>query len=406
MAQWDHLWIHLDVATADPSVDAPYGLLRDHAIAIKDGRIVAVLPSDEADPHLAAQVHHGEGRLAVPGFTDCHTHLVFGGDRAWEFEERLRGTPYTEIAQRGGGILSSVKATRAASEDELVETALPRAKALLAEGTTRIEIKSGYGLTLDDELKCLRAARRLGELLPVEISTTLLSAHAVPPEYKGRADDYVDHVCEVIIPAAAKAGLADAVDVFTEGIGFSLAQTRKVFEAAKAHGLAIKGHTEQLSNLGGTALAASMGALSADHLEYLDQAGVDAMAASGTVAALLPGAFYFLRETTKPPIQALRDAGVPMALATDFNPGTSPFASLRWMMSQACVLFGLTPEEAFLGVTRHGAAALGFEDEGRIAPGCKAHFNLFALNHPNLLAYQPGLPAPAVRIFRGEVVDA
>jgi imidazolonepropionase len=330
--------------------------------------------------------------------------LIWAGSRAAEIEQRFRGVPYAEIAKQGGGILSTVRATRAAVEKQLLEQAMPRLQALMAEGVTTVEVKSGYGLTLADELKMLRVARKLGEVAKVNVRTTLLAAHAVPPEFAGRADDYVKLICDEIIPAAASEKLADAVDVFCEHIAFSVAQCEMVFAAAQKHGLPVKGHMEQLSNLGGSQLAARFKALSVDHIEYLDQAGVDAIAKSGTVAVLLPGAFYFLRETQKPPVAALRAAGVPMSVSTDLNPGTSPFASLRVMLNMACTLFGLTPDEALAGVTRHAAHALGLNgDAGEIAVGKPADFLVWDIAHPAELACEFGVNKLRHRVFKGEI---
>ncbi|MCB1369492.1 MAG: imidazolonepropionase [Rhodobacteraceae bacterium] len=345
--------------------------------------------------------------VMTPGLIDCHTHVVYGGNRAAEFEARLEGADYKEIARRGGGILSTVRHTRAASEEELFAAALPRLRALMAEGVTTIEIKSGYGLDLETELKLLRVARRVADELPIRVSPTLLGAHALPPEFAGRSDDYITLVCEEMIPAAAEARLADAVDVFCESIAFSVAQCERVFEAAARHGLAIKGHTEQLSNLGGSAMAARHGALSVDHIEYLDEVGVAAMAASGTVATLLPGAFYFLRETQRPPIALLRQYDVPMAVATDVNPGTSPLASILLMMNMACTLFQLTPTEALRGITANGARALGLGDRvGTIAPGMQADLCLWEVEQPAELAYAFGPARLRQRVLAGEMRDA
>jgi imidazolonepropionase len=325
---------------------------------------------------------------------DCHTHLVFGGNRAKEFEMRLEGATYEEIARAGGGIVSTVAATRSLSEDELVNAALPRLDALMAEGVGTIEIKSGYGLTVEDELKMLRAARRLGEIRKVRVKTSYLAAHAVPAEYKGRADAYVDEIVLPGLEAAHAEGLVDAVDGFCEGIAFSPAQIARVFERTKTLDIPVKLHAEQLSNLGGAALAASYGALSADHLEYLDEAGAGAMAKAGTVAVLLPGAFYFLREKQTPPVDALRSAGVPIAIATDCNPGSSPLASLLLTMNMASTLFRLTPEEALAGVTRNAARALGLEDEvGTIEIGKRAELAVWGVGHPAELAYRIGFNA-------------
>jgi imidazolonepropionase len=400
--RFDQLWTGVNLATMT-AAGAAYGAIPDGALGVKDGRIAWVgrrADLDDAAANLGAEVIDGDGGWLTPGLIDCHTHLVYGGNRAREFEMRLQGVAYEEIARQGGGILSTVKATRALDENGLVRASRGRLDALIADGATTVEVKTGYGLNLADELKCLRAARRLGEEAGVEIAPTLLAAHAVPPEFSGRADDYVDLVCNEIIPAAV--GLAEAVDVFCEGIGFSTAQTARVFDAAKKHGLAIKGHTEQLSNLGGSALAASYGAWSVDHVEHLDDDGVAALARSGTVAVLLPGAFYFLRETKLPPIGALRAAGVKLAIATDVNPGTSPFASLRLTLNMACTLFRLTPEEALAGLTRNAALALGRgATHGTLEVGKHADLCLWAVGHPAELAYEFGANPLRRRVFRG-----
>ncbi|WP_298716016.1 imidazolonepropionase [uncultured Oceanisphaera sp.] len=376
------------------------------AVAVQQGRIAWLKPMSElnTDDQSGFECIDAQGALMTPGLIDCHTHLVFGGNRAGEFEARLEGKSYEEIARAGGGIISTVRATRAATEDELFAAARPRLQALMADGATTVEIKSGYGLDLDNELKMLRVARRLGRELPVRVVTTLLGAHALPPEYKDDADGYIELVCSQMIPAAAAEGLADAVDVFCENIAFSVEQCERVYAAAKAHGLAIKGHTEQLSNLGGSAAAARAGALSVDHIEYLDEAGVRALAEAGTVATLLPGAFFILRETRVPPIEVLRRYGVPMALATDANPGTSPIFSLKLMLNMACTLLRMTPIEALRGVTAHGARALGLQAEvGRIAPGLQADFCLWDTTNPAELAYSVGLPRLVQRIVSGEL---
>ncbi|ARU89839.1 imidazolonepropionase [Pseudomonas sp. M30-35] len=363
------------------------------AVLVKGDWVAGLWPESSFDLHNASgAVEVGRGGVMTPGLVDCHTHLVFAGNRAAEFELRLEGASYAEIARAGGGIISSVRAVRAASEAELLAQALPRLQALIDDGVTSVEIKSGYGLTVADELKMLRVARRLAEKLPVHITTTLLGAHALPPEYADDSDGYIDLVCEQMIPAAAAEGLADAVDVFCENIAFSPAQTERVFIAAQAHGLAIKVHAEQLSNQGASALAARYGALSADHIEFLDEAGVKAMAAAGTVATLLPGAFHTLRETQLPPIQLLRDNAVPMALASDANPGTSPICFPTLMLNLACTLFRMTPREALAGMTAHAAAAIGRKDLGCIAVGAPANLCVWDVQQPAELAYavQPG----------------
>jgi imidazolonepropionase len=393
-----------------------YSIVENGAMVVEDGVIAWVGPVDELGPGLRRGDDHSprapggdgpgpnvidaHGALVTPGLIDCHTHLVFAGNRAREFEMRLAGATYEEIARAGGGIVSTMTATRAASEAQLREESGRRLDALVAEGVTTVEIKSGYGLDVESELKCLRVARSLGQGRQVTIRTTLLGAHTVPPEYRGRADDYVDLVCGELIPQAARAGLADAVDAFCEGIGFSPEQTRRVFEAARAHGLRVKLHADQLSNLGGAALAAEFGALSADHLEHTDEAGVAALARAGTVAVLLPGAFYFLRETRLPPLEALRRHGVPMAVATDCNPGTSPLASLLTAMNMACTLFRLTPEEALAGATVRAAKALGLEDRGVLEAGKRADYVVWNASDPAELAWsiagrKPRAVAPA-----------
>ncbi|MDR5858582.1 imidazolonepropionase [Halomonas eurihalina] len=363
------------------------------AVIVEDDRIQSLIPMRElSSEHAETCRHMGNGGVMTPGLVDCHTHLVFGGGRADEFEARLEGVSYEEIARRGGGIISTVRDTREASEDELIAAALPRLDALLADGVTTVEIKSGYGLDVENELKMLRVARRLGEARSVRVVTSLLGAHALPPEYADDSDGYIDLVCQAMIPAAAAEGLADAVDVFCEKIAFSVAQCERVFEAAQAHGLPIKAHAEQLSNLGGSAMAARHGALSADHIEYLDDAGIAAMRDAGSVAVILPGAFHTLRETQRPPIAGLREAGVPMAVATDANPGSSPLFMPTLMLNLACTLFSLTPREALAGMTAHGARALGMPELGRLREGAPADLCLWNIDSPAELAYavQPG----------------
>lgn len=402
---WDALWINVHLATIDEATGSPdgYGTIRDGALAIDDGRIAWVGPRRELPPGRRAAIEHdGKGGWLTPGLIDCHTHLVHAGNRADEFEMRLAGTSYEDIAKAGGGIASTVRATRAASEDELVEQGAARLRRLIAEGVTTVEIKSGYGLDTASELKMLRAARRLAQTCAVGVETTLLGAHAVPPEFAGHPDDYIALVCEEILPAAADAKLADAVDAFCERIGFSPAQTARVFDAARTRRLPVKLHADQLSDLGGGRLAAEYRALSADHLEHATEASVRAMADAGTVAVLLPGAFYFLRETRLPPIASLRQHKVPIAIATDCNPGTSPCTSLLLMLNMACTLFGLTPAEALAGVTRNAARALGLAREtGRLTPGRRADLALWDIARPADLAYAFGANPCIGRFVQG-----
>jgi imidazolonepropionase len=390
---WDSIWIDVTVATLEPGADA-YGLIADAAIGVEDEQIAWIgerRALTQAPERLAKRIHSGAGRCLLPGLIDCHTHLIFGGDRASEFEQRAAGASYAEIAAAGGGIAATVARTRALSIDELVAAALPRARALMSEGVTTLEIKSGYGLDVANELKLLRAARALGALVDVEVVPTLLALHALPREAAADRAGYIDRVCNELIPQVAREGLARAVDVYCESIAFTPAECARALEAARAHGLAVKMHAEQLSDQGGAMVAASHGALSADHLEYLSVRGIEAMARSGTVAVLLPGAYLLLRERQAPPVPALRSSGVPMALATDCNPGTSPSTSLQLMMPLACTLFGLTPAEAVAGVTRHAAAALGLtESRGTLCVGKRADFALFDIAHPRELAYWLG----------------
>lgn len=383
---------------------APYGLVEDAAIALAGGRIAwAGASSTLPAAWNGAERFDFKGRLATPALIDCHTHLVFGGNRAREFEMRLEGASYEEVARAGGGIVSTVTATRKTGEDALVEGALKRLDVLIAEGVATVEIKSGYGLTVADELKMLRAARRLGQMRPVRVKTSYLAAHAVPAEYRDRPDAYIDEVVLPGLDAAHAEGLADAVDGFCEGIAFSPAQIARVFDKARQLGLPVKLHAEQLSNLGGAKLAASYGALSADHLEYLDAEGVAAMAAAGTVAVLLPGAFYTLRETQHPPLAALREKGVPIAIATDCNPGSSPLASLLLTINMACTLFRMTPEEALAGATREAARALGLAAEtGTIEAGKCAEIAIWDVEHPAELAYRIGFN-PLHRLIMGDI---
>ncbi|MEN9583318.1 MAG: imidazolonepropionase [Pseudomonadota bacterium] len=398
----ERVWLNVTPATLRPDL-ADYGLLEPHALGVHEGKIHALVPMQDLKGPYPAHWQDMKGKLVTPGLIDCHTHLIFAGSRAEEFELRQKGVPYAEIARKGGGILSTVRATRAASEDQLFMLAAARIRSLIREGVTTVEIKSGYGLTLDDELKMLRVARRLGEALPIRVKTTLLAAHAVPPEYRDDPDSWVETICQEIIPAAAEAGLADAVDVFCEHIGFSLAQTEQVYLAADQCGLAVKGHMEQLSNLGGSALAANFGALSVDHLEHLDQEGIQALAHRGVVATLLPTAFYFLKETKLPPVAALRKAKVPMAVSSDINPGTAPIVSLRMAMNMACTLFGLTPVEAMVGVTRNAARALGEQERlGQLRVGMLADFLVWNCAHPAELSYLIGVDQLVSRIVNGE----
>jgi imidazolonepropionase len=398
----EQLWSNARLATL--RADLPgLGVVENGIVAANGEDIVYAGASAEAPPLEADTIHDCDGRWITPGLIDCHTHLVHAGDRAREFELRLAGASYEEIARAGGGIVSTMAATRAADRERLVAEALRRLDAMLAEGITTVEVKSGYGLSQADEIKMLEAARALGEKRAVQVATTFLGAHALPPEFAGDADGYVEFVCTGMVPAIAAAGLADAVDAFCEGIGFSPAQVRRVFEAAAAHGLPVKLHAEQLSNLQGAALAAEFGALSADHLEHLDAAGVDAMARASTVAVLLPGAFYFTRETRLPPIDALRSAGVPIAVATDCNPGTSPLTSPLLAMNMAATLFRLTVDECIAGMTREAARALGKLDRiGTLEPGKRCDLAIWDISAPAELVYRMGFNPLHSRIFGGQ----
>jgi imidazolonepropionase len=400
------VWLNCKAATMQAGATKPYGLTEDAALVVNGGLLEWVGSRYDLPAALLAsstQTIDAKGALITPGLIDCHTHLVYSGNRAGEFEQRLNGASYEDIAKAGGGIASTVKATRAATEAELQACSTPRLMALLAEGVTTIEIKSGYGLALEHERKTLRVARSLGAAHPVSVQTTFLGAHAVPPEFFGRTDAYVDEVVRML-PLLHAEGLVDAVDAFCERIGFSLAQTESVFKAAKALGLPVKLHAEQLSDSGGAQLAASYNAISCDHLEWLSDAGVQAMAQAGTTAVLLPGAFYFLRETKLPPIEKLRTAGVPMAVSTDCNPGSSPCTSLLLMLNMACTLFRLTPEEALAGVTRNAARALGRQDRGVLAAGMRADFVLWDVASPAELCYAFGSCPRKQTVFNGLVL--
>jgi imidazolonepropionase len=399
----DRLWVNGRLATMRAETPG-YGAIEPGAIAARDGRIAWIGPMADLPAGIAATKSVDlDGRWVTPGLIDCHTHLVYAGNRAAEFELRLKGASYEEIARAGGGIAATTKATREADEAALVAAALPRLDALLAEGLTTIEIKSGYGLTPDSEIMMLAAARRLAALRDVTVRTTLLGAHTVPPEYAGDADGYIDLVCREMIPKVATAGLADAVDGFCDTIGFDRQQIRRVFETARSHGLPVKLHAEQLSNMHGAALAAEFGALSADHLEHLDADGAGAMARAGTVAVLLPGAFYFLRETRVPPVDMLRERGVPMAVATDSNPGSSPLTSLLLAMNMAATLFRLTAEEALAGATREAARALGLTAEcGTLEAGKWCDLAVWEIERPAELVYRMGFNSLHTRVRRGQ----
>ena len=391
-ARWDGLLTDCRLATLRDD-GTPYGAIEHAALGWHEGRIVFAGGQNElpgAPDALATHVESAASAWITPGLIDCHTHLVFGGDRAGEFELRLNGASYEEIARAGGGIVSSVAKTRAADPEALLAASLLRARALLRDGATTLEIKSGYGLDLDAETKMLEVARGVGAVLGVDVRTTFLGAHAVPPEFAGRQSDYVDEICVRMLPAIARSGVADAVDAFCEHIAFTPGETRRVFEAARALGLRVKLHADQLSDSGGAALAAEFGALSADHLEFTSEAGVRAMAAAGTVAVLLPAAFYALRETQLPPVASLREHGVPIAVASDLNPGTSPMLSLRLALNMACTLFRLTPAEALRGATANAARALGLSDRGVLAPGLRADFVVWNIDHPAELCYWIG----------------
>jgi len=399
----DRIWRNAHLATLAPELHG-LGLVERGLVASREGLIVYAGPEDAAPAGLSSAIDTDcEGRLITPGLIDCHTHLVYAGTRSGEFEQRLNGVSYEAIAKQGGGILSTVNATRAATETQLMAESLPRLEALLAEGVTTVEIKSGYGLSLEHERKQLSAARGLGRERRVTVRLTFLGAHALPPEFAGRADDYITEVCSVMLPALVRDGLIDAVDAFCEKIGFSREQTRRVFEAATTHGLPVKLHAEQLSDTKGAALAATFRALSADHLEYIDEAGVIAMAQAGTAAVLLPGAFYFLRETRVPPIDLLRRHGVPIALATDCNPGTSPLCSPLLVMNMAATLFRMTVDECLTGLTRAAAQALGMANRiGTLEAGKQCDLAIWNVERPAELVYQLGLNPLHERVWKGQ----
>ncbi|MEB0949026.1 imidazolonepropionase [Citrobacter sedlakii] len=400
----DKVWRNLRLATLDPHIDAPYGILEHHALIIRGEKILSVIPEAEL-PTRHTNTANLEGRLVTPGLIDCHTHLIFGGNRASEWEQRLNGVSYQQISAQGGGINATVSATRTATEDVLYRVARDRMLRLAREGVTLLEIKSGYGLDIAREEKMLRVAARLAADGMMEISPTLLAAHATPQEFRDDPDGYIDLVCDVILPQLWQKGLFEAVDLFCESVGFTLAQSERVLRAAQALGIPVKGHVEQLSLLGGAQLVSRYRGLSADHIEYLDEAGVAAMHRSGTVGVLLPGAFYFLKEKQTPPVGLLRRYGVPMAVASDYNPGTSPFISLHLAMNMACVQFGLTPEEAWAGVTRHAARALGRQStHGQLTAGYRADFAIWDAEHPVEIVYEPGRNPLYQRVFRGDIV--
>ena len=399
----DAIWRNVRLATMDPERDTPYGLVDGYALIVRQGKIRDIVP--ESSLYLTHDnTFDMQGRLITPGLIDCHTHLVFGGNRAGEWEQRLNGVSYQQISAQGGGINATVSATRRASAEQLFRVAQARMAQLKNEGVTLLEIKSGYGLDLATEEKILRVVSALAAENIIEISPTLLAAHATPVEYRDDPDGYITLVCETILPQLWKKGLFETVDLFCESVGFTLTQSERVFQAAQALGIPVKGHVEQLSLLGGAQLVSRYHGLSADHIEYLDEAGVVAMSQSGTVGVLLPGAFYFLKEQQRPPVEWLRHYQVPMAVATDFNPGTSPFISLHWAMNMACVQFGLTPEEAWAGVTRHAARALGRHDtHGQLKAGFVADCVVWDAQLPVEILYEPGRNPLYQRVFRGQI---
>ncbi|MDA8497862.1 MULTISPECIES: imidazolonepropionase [unclassified Citrobacter] len=398
----DAIWRNVRLATMDPERDTPYGLVDGHALIVRQGKIRDIVP--ESSLYLTHDnTLDMQGRLITPGLIDCHTHLVFGGNRAGEWEQRLNGVSYQQISAQGGGINATVSATRSASDEQLLQLAQGRMERLIKEGVTLLEIKSGYGLDLTTEEKILRVVAALAAANTVEISPTLLAAHATPAQYRDDPDSYITLVCETILPQLWEQGLFETVDLFCETVGFTLAQSERVFQAAQALGIPVKGHVEQLSLLGGAQLVSRYHGLSADHIEYLDEAGVAAMSQNGTVGVLLPGAFYFLKEKQRPPVELLRQYQVPMAVATDYNPGTSPFISLHWAMNMACVQFGLTPEEAWAGVTRHAARALGrHATHGQLKAGFVADFVVWDAELPVEILYEPGRNPLYQRVFKGQ----
>ncbi|WP_426415986.1 imidazolonepropionase [Aestuariirhabdus sp. LZHN29] len=405
-SHWDILWTNVRLATLNPDIKRPYGAIEKGALAVRDGRIAWLGNADDRPDTPCRETRDGGGGWMTPGLIDCHTHLVFAGNRCHEFEQRQQGASYQQIAEQGGGIRATVSATRTSSEEQLFQQAVPRLRAYLDEGVTSIEIKSGYGLETDAELRMLRTARRLGREFPVTVHSSFLGAHALPEEYSGRPDGYIDRVCSEMMDAVCAEALADSVDMFCEQIGFSLAQCERVIQSASRHGLPVRVHAEQLSNLRASHLAASHQALSVDHLEHLDEPGVMALARAGTVATLLPGAFYFLRETRLPPIELLRRHGVPMAVASDFNPGSSPQASLRLSMQMAATLFGLSAEEVLAGVTRNAARALGMEKQrGQLRQGLRADLLLWEINDPAELVWHYGSNRPRTILQEGQDVS-
>ena len=402
------IWINAHIATMSPLIETPYGLLKNHVLGVKNGKITFIAPMQEIDiSKFQGEIIDAQKNFLTPGLIDSHTHLIYGGQRSKEFNQRLNGATYEEISRTGGGILATVTATRALDEDKLVEQARPRLESLINEGVTTVEIKSGYGLTLKDELKMLRAAKKLVADYPLRLRTTLLAAHAIPPEYIKTPDAYIELICKEMIPQVAAEGLAEAVDVFCERIAFSTTQSKQIFTTTQKAGLGIKVHAEQLSNSHGAELAARYSAWSVDHLEYLDKAGIKALKKAGTVATLLPGPFYFLGETKKPPVELLRQYQIPMALASDLNPGSCPLSSLRLMLNMGCILFGLNPEEALQGTTRNAAIALGLGDTiGTLQVGKTADMLLWNIDDLAQLAYQFGAGSLSQRIFAGEISHA